>query len=225
MAASVFAITSPQQGFNRETNGHSGRACQAQCTTPGAEHPKVMHSGQAGKWHPRSCRDMLRSVHMSGWLLGHSGGLLGQGWRATSRRPAHGRLPVEAFRMAAQHTRVAYLRHNVRLNVAVVVLACPHKPAAGLEALRHHVVNQAVLVPAAQTGGAVGLAVCIPKGQEQAGEGERACVGCGERSSLPVAARRVPGGRQAAAKRAALCVERGTHQMPRFSNCCWYLVR
>ncbi|CAG9096414.1 unnamed protein product, partial [Plutella xylostella] len=43
--------------------------------------------------------------------------------------------------------RAVALRHRVRLHVAVVVLAGPHEPALRLHGVRHHVVDEPVLVP------------------------------------------------------------------------------
>lgn len=36
---------------------------------------------------------------------------------------------------------------NVRLNISVVVLACPHKSSGRFKHLGHHIINQPVLVP------------------------------------------------------------------------------
>lgn len=69
-----------------------------------------------------------------------------------------------------------HLRHDVRLHVSVVVLAGPHKAAAGLKALCHHVVNQAVLVPTGQAGK-------VWQGLEGAGQ-VHLCIGSGR---LPAA--------------------------------------
>ena len=49
-----------------------------------------------------------------------------------------------------QTKRAVPLGHNVRLNVAVVVLASPHETAGALETLSNHVVDEAVLVPDAK---------------------------------------------------------------------------
>jgi hypothetical protein len=46
--------------------------------------------------------------------------------------------------------RAVPLGDYVGLHVAVIVLSCPHEAATPLDALRHHVVNQPVLVPQAR---------------------------------------------------------------------------
>lgn len=39
------------------------------------------------------------------------------------------------------------MRNAVRLNIAIVILARPHEAAIALHRKRHHVINQAMLIP------------------------------------------------------------------------------
>ena len=45
-----------------------------------------------------------------------------------------------------QPQRTKALRHRVRLNVTVVILAGPHKGAVPFQRRRHHIVDQLVLI-------------------------------------------------------------------------------
>ena len=66
---------------------------------------------------------------------------------SVGRLSLHG-LAVRGDEHAGHETQGAVaLGHDVRLDVAVVVLARPHEAAVGLERLGDHVVNQTVLVP------------------------------------------------------------------------------
>ena len=54
---------------------------------------------------------------------------------------------MPAAAAAVEARRPLTLRDDVRLDVAVVVLAAPDEAAVRLERLRHHVVDQPMLVP------------------------------------------------------------------------------
>ena len=56
------------------------------------------------------------------------------------------------------------LSKDVRLHVAVVVLAGPHEGAGGLEHLGYHVVNESVLVPDLQL---LKLRLVVPGGHRE----------------------------------------------------------
>lgn len=57
------------------------------------------------------------------------------------------RLPVRRDQLARHHPQTPKaLREDIGLDVAVVVLARPHEPARALDRLRHHIVDQTVLV-------------------------------------------------------------------------------
>ena len=56
-------------------------------------------------------------------------------------------LPVWCDELTGHHTQTAEaLREDVRLDVAVVVLTRPNAAARGLDRLRHHVVDEPVLI-------------------------------------------------------------------------------
>lgn len=58
--------------------------------------------------------------------------------------------------------RFLTLCKDVRLNISVVVLACPHKGSGRLEHLGDHVINKPVLIPDLQF---VKLGLVVPEGR------------------------------------------------------------
>lgn len=63
------------------------------------------------------------------------------------RRLALDHVPIRRDQLARHHSQAAEaLREDIRLHVAIVVLARPDEAAGGLDRLRDHVVDQAVFV-------------------------------------------------------------------------------